>query len=184
MALEVMQTALPEVLLVKPQVFEDARGFFFESFNRRDWLAATGIDCRFVQDNHSRSTRGVLRGLHYQLPPAAQSKLVRVVAGEIYDVAVDLRRSSATFGQWVGHRLSAENRLQMWIPEGFAHGFLVLSETAEFLYKVTDYYAPQQERVIRWDDPALQIAWPGGVAPILSARDAAAPLLQGTDCFA
>lgn len=181
MPIEVMPTTLPEVLLLKPRVFEDARGFFFESFNRRDWLAATGIDCRFVQDNHSRSTRGVLRGLHYQLPPTAQAKLVRVVSGEIFDVAVDVRRGSATFGQWVGHRLSAENRLQMWIPEGFAHGFLVLSDVAEFLYKVTEYYAPLQERSIRWDDPDLGIAWPAG-APLLSPKDAGAPLLRDAEC--
>jgi dTDP-4-dehydrorhamnose 3,5-epimerase len=183
MAFEIIKTDLPEVLLLKPCVFEDARGFFFEPFNKRDWVNATGIDCDFVQDNHSSSTRGVLRGLHYQLPPAAQAKLVRVVVGEIYDIAVDIRRSSSTYGKWVGHRLSAENKLQMWLPEGFAHGFMVLSETAEFLYKVTDYYAPQQERTIRWDDPELKIEWPDGIVPTLSAKDADAPSLHNTELF-
>ena len=131
MPIEVIATELPEVLLIKPRAFEDARGFFFESYNKREWLAATGVDCEFVQDNHSRSRKGVLRGLHYQLPPAAQGKLMRVLVGEIFDVAVDIRRSSPTFGKWVGRRLSAENKLQMWIPQGFAHGFLVLSDVAE-----------------------------------------------------
>jgi dTDP-4-dehydrorhamnose 3,5-epimerase len=174
MAIEVIQTDLPEVLLIKPRVFEDDRGFFFESFNKRDWLDATGIDCDFVQDNHSRSTKGVLRGLHYQLPPAAQGKLVRALVGEIFDVAVDIRRDSPNFGRWVGHCLSADNKLQMWIPEGFAHGFLVLSDFAELLYKATAYYAPEFERAIRWDDESLNICWPIRSAPVVSVKDAEA----------
>lgn len=174
MPFSVIETELPDVLVLEPRVFEDNRGFFYESFNRRDWLAATGIDCDFLQDNHSRSQRGVLRGLHYQLPPAAQGKLVRVVAGEIYDVAVDIRKSSPTFGRWVGRTLSAGNRLQMWIPQGFAHGFLVLSEVAEVLYKATDYYAPAQEQAILWNDADLAIAWPLTQPPELSGKDAAA----------
>lgn len=177
MAIEIIHTDLPEVLLVKPRVFEDERGFFFESFNKRDWLAATGVDCDFVQDNHSRSTKGVLRGLHYQLPPAAQGKLVRVLVGEIFDVAVDIRRDSPNFGKWMGQRLSAENKLQMWIPEGFAHGFLVLSEVAEVLYKTTKYYSPEHERAIHCDDPQLSIQWPRTDCTILSEKDAAAPRL-------
>ena len=160
MSLDVTQTELPEVLLIKPRVFEDARGFFFESYNKREWLAATGVDCEFVQDNHSRSSKGVLRGLHYQLPPAAQGKLIRVLIGEIFDVAVDLRRTSSTFGKWVGHVLSAENKLQMWVPEGFAHGFLVLSDVAEIHYKATNYYAPEFDRTILWNDPEIGIEWP------------------------
>ncbi len=172
--------ALPEVLLIEPKVFGDARGFFFESFNQRAFNEATGLDVHFVQDNHSRSVRHVLRGLHYQLPPYAQGKLVRAVQGEVFDVAVDLRPDSPTSGQWAGAVLSAENKRQMWIPPGFAHGFLVLSEAAEFLYKTTDYYAPEYERSIRWDDPDLAIDWPlGGVAPLLSGKDAAAPFWTG-----
>ena len=166
-------TAIPDVLVVEPKVFGDARGFFFESFNERQFEAAVGRPARFVQDNHSLSARGVLRGLHYQLPKS-QGKLVRVVRGEVFDVAVDLRRGSPTFGRWVGELLSAENKRQLWIPEGFAHGFLVVSEQAEFLYKTTDYWYPQHERCIRWDDPALAIAWPlGGAAPLVSPKDAA-----------
>ena len=172
--------ALPEVLLIEPKVFGDARGFFFESFNQRTFNEATGLDVHFVQDNHSRSVRHVLRGLHYQLPPYAQGKLVRAVQGEVFDVAVDLRSDSPTCGQWAGAVLSAENKRQMWIPPGFAHGFLVLSEAAEFLYKTTDYYAPEYERSIRWDDPDLAIDWPlGGAAPLLSGKDAMAPLWTG-----
>ena len=172
--------ALPEVLLIEPKVFGDARGFFFESFNQRAFNEATGLDVHFVQDNHSRSVRHVLRGLHYQLPPYAQGKLVRAVQGEVFDVAVDLRPDSPTCGQWAGAVLSAENKRQMWIPPGFAHGFLVLSEAAEFLYKTTDYYAPEYERSIRWDDPELAIDWPlGGAAPLLSGKDAAAPFWTG-----
>jgi dTDP-4-dehydrorhamnose 3,5-epimerase len=165
-------TALPGVFVIEPTVFGDTRGFFFESFNERRLEAALGRPLRFVQDNHSRSARGVLRGLHYQLPQP-QGKLVRVVSGEVFDVAVDLRRGSPTCGRWLGELLSAENKRQLWIPEGFAHGFLVLSAEAEFLYKTTDYYAPEHERCIRWDDPALGIAWPStGGPPQVSAKDA------------
>jgi dTDP-4-dehydrorhamnose 3,5-epimerase len=171
--MEVRLTSLAGVLLVEPKVFGDARGFFYESFNRRELEAAAGRPLDFVQDNHSRSRRGVLRGLHYQVP-RPQGKLVRVVRGEVFDVAVDLRRGSPTFGRWVGERLSEENRRQLWIPEGLAHGFLVLSDEAEFLYKVTDYWSPEHERTIRWDDPTLAVAWPSaGVAPQVSAKDAA-----------
>jgi dTDP-4-dehydrorhamnose 3,5-epimerase len=166
-------TAIPDVVVVEPEVFGDARGFFFESFNRRELEAALGRSLDFVQDNHSKSARGVLRGLHYQLP-LPQGKLVRVVRGEVFDVAVDLRRGSPTFGRWVGERLSAEDKRQLWIPEGFAHGFVVLSDDAEFLYKTTDYYHPEHEHCVRWDDPQLGIAWPlGGAAPRISAKDAA-----------
>ncbi|MFS2124019.1 dTDP-4-dehydrorhamnose 3,5-epimerase [Pseudomonas sp. Pseusp97] len=168
--------AIPDVILLEPRVFGDERGFFFESFNHRQFEEAVGRSIKFVQDNHSKSAKGVLRGLHYQLSHA-QGKLVRVTAGEVFDVAVDLRRSSPTFGKWVGERLSAENKLQMWVPEGFAHGFVVLSESAEFLYKTTDFYAPEHERCIAWNDPALGIQWPLEQAPLLSAKDAAAPYL-------
>lgn len=174
MPIEVIQTEIADILVIKPQIYEDERGYFYESFNRRDWLAATGIDCEFVQDNHSFSRQGVLRGLHYQLPPAAQGKLVRVLVGEIFDVAVDLRKDSLTFGRWVGRILSADNRLQMWLPQGFAHGFLVLSDTAEVLYKATDYYAPACEQSILWNDADLAITWPLTALPELSAKDAAA----------
>lgn len=162
--------AIPDVLILEPRVFDDERGFFFESFNQEAFKTATGVTRGFVQDNHSRSAKGVLRGLHYQVAQP-QGKLVRVCAGEIFDVAVDVRRASPTFGQWVGAVLSAENKRQMWIPEGFAHGFLTLSDFADVLYKVTDYYAPQHERCIRWDDPVLAIAWPGGIKPLLSPKD-------------
>jgi len=167
-------TPLRDALILEPRVFGDARGFFMESWNRRTF-AALDLDTDFVQDNHSRSARGVLRGLHYQVKQP-QGKLVRVVAGAVYDVAVDLRRSSPSFGQWFGAELSAENRRMFWVPPGFAHGFLVLSESADFLYKTTDYYAPEHERTIRWDDPDLAIDWPlaGIGAPILAAKDAAA----------
>lgn len=168
--MQVVTTALPDVLILEPKVFGDERGFFFESFNARRFAEATGLHPEFVQDNHSRSAKGVLRGLHYQVQQA-QGKLVRVTAGEVFDVAVDLRRSSPTFGQWVGVHLSAENKRQLWVPEGFAHGFVVLSEFAEFLYKTTDYYAPEHERSIRWDDPTLAIDWPLTEAPQLSAKD-------------
>jgi dTDP-4-dehydrorhamnose 3,5-epimerase len=154
-----------------------------ESFNQKVWEDVTGLKTNFVQDNHSRSTQGVLRGLHYQIKHP-QGKLVRLVQGEVFDVAVDLRRSSPTFGQWAGAVLSAENKRQFWVPEGFAHGFLVLSESADFLYKATDYYAPEHERCIRWDDPTLAIEWPVGVTPVLSGKDASAPLFPETDCFA
>lgn len=175
--------AIPEVVLIEPAVFGDARGFFFESYNRDAFRAATGLDVDFVQDNHSRSERGVLRGLHYQLPPAAQGKLVRVVAGEAYDVAVDIRRSSPTFGRWVGARLSADNRHQLWIPPGFAHAFLTLSESCDFLYKTTGFYARAHERCIRWDDPDIGVDWPGADVPVLSDKDRAAPALKEADIF-
>jgi dTDP-4-dehydrorhamnose 3,5-epimerase len=182
--MNVIQTAIPEVLVFEPKVFGDERGFFMESFNERGFREATGRDERFVQDNHSRSARGVLRGLHYQLPPHAQGKLVRVVHGAVFDVAVDMRRSSATFGRWVGVELSEGNRRQLWIPPGFAHGFLVLSDSADFLYKTTDYYAPETEGAVRWDDPTLAIEWPdAGVAPQLSTKDQAAPLLAQARTF-
>ncbi len=170
--MQVVTTALPDVLILEPKVFGDERCFFFESFNSRQFAEATGLHREFVQDNHSRSAKGVLRGLHYQVQQA-QGKLVRVTAGEVFDVAVDLRRSSPTFGRWVGVHLSAENKRQLWVPEGFAHGFVVLSEFAEFLYKTTDYYAPEHERCIRWDDPTLAIDWPLTEAPQLSAKDQA-----------
>ena len=169
--MKITPTAIPEVLLIEPRVFGDARGFFFESFNQKSFAEATGVNLPFVQDNHSKSVKGVLRGLHYQLEPHAQGKLVRVTQGEVFDVAVDLRKDAKTFGQWVGVTLSAENKQQLWIPPGFAHGFLVLSDTAEFLYKTTDYYAPQAERSLRWDDPTLAIAWPLEGEPILADKD-------------
>lgn len=170
--MKITPTAIPEVLLIEPKVFGDARGFFFESFNLRVFQQATGLAPSFVQDNHSRSAKNVLRGLHYQIKQP-QGKLVRVVAGAVFDVAVDIRRGSPTFGQWVGDILSAENRKQLWIPPGFAHGFLVLSDSAECLYKTTDYWAPEHERCIRWDDPQLAIEWPLQGQPALSAKDAA-----------
>jgi dTDP-4-dehydrorhamnose 3,5-epimerase len=175
-------TAIPDVLVFEPKVFGDARGFFFESFNARDFEQLTGLDLQFVQDNHSKSGRGVLRGLHYQIQHP-QGKLVRVVQGEVFDVAVDLRRSSPTFGRWVGQTLSAENHKQMWIPPGFAHGFVVLSETAEFLYKTTDYWFPEHERSLLWDDPELGIDWPIDFTPQLAAKDAAAKRLSAADLF-
>jgi dTDP-4-dehydrorhamnose 3,5-epimerase len=169
--MQVIKTAIPDVLVLEPKVFGDARGFFFESFNQQAFEDAIGKQVNFLQDNHSLSARHVLRGLHYQLQQA-QGKLVRVISGEVFDVAVDIRRRSPTFGQWAGEHLSAENKRQMWIPEGFAHGFLVLSDTAEFLYKTTDFYAPAHERCIRWDDPAIGIQWPDiGSAPLLSQKD-------------
>ena len=165
-------TGIPGLFVFEPRVFGDARGFFFESYNREAFRAATGLDIDFVQDNHSKSSKGVLRGLHYQLPPKAQGKLVRVVQGEVFDVAVDIRRSSPTFGRWVGEVLSAENKKQLWIPPGFAHGFVTLSETAEFLYKTTDTYSPEHERCIRWDDAHLAIDWRLEAPPLVSAKDA------------
>jgi len=170
--MNVRSTVIPDVLLVEPKVFGDARGFFFESYNAKQLDAAVGRKLEFVQDNHSMSAKGVLRGLHYQLPHP-QGKLVRVVRGEVFDVAVDLRRDSPTFGRWAGETLSDQNRRQLWVPEGFAHGFVVLSETAEFLYKTTDYWYPEHERCIRWDDPALKIDWPLSAPPLVSAKDAA-----------
>jgi len=169
--MEVIPTRIPDVLILEPRVHGDARGFFLESFNAQTFHGVTGMDVTFVQDNHSRSSRGVLRGLHYQIRHP-QGKLVRVSHGSVFDVAVDLRRSSPTFGQWVGAELSGENFRQMWIPAGFAHGFLVLSETADFLYKTTDYYAPEHERSLLWNDPQLGVDWPlGGIAPNLAAKD-------------
>lgn len=176
-------TAIPEVLVLEPRVFGDARGFFFESFNARDFARATGLNVDFVQDNHSKSAKGVLRGLHYQIQHA-QGKLVRVVEGEVFDVAVDLRRSSPTFGRWVGERLSADNHRQLWVPPGFAHGFVVLSESAQFLYKTTDYWSPEHERSLLWNDPAIGIDWPIDAQPLLAAKDAAAPRLRDADVFA
>ncbi len=174
-------TRIPDVLLIEPKVFGDDRGFFFESFNRRTFHEATGLDVDFVQDNHSKSARNVLRGLHYQLAQP-QGKLVRVTQGEVFDVAVDIRKGSPTYGQWVGEILSAENKKQLWIPAGLAHGFVVLSATAEFLYKTTDYYAPQYERCIAWNDPDLAIAWPIEGQPLLSAKDAAGIAFRQAEC--
>ena len=166
-------TKIPDVFVIEPRVFGDERGFFFESFNEKAFNAATGNSLPFVQDNHSRSVKGVLRGLHYQLPPKAQGKLVRVVQGEVFDVAVDIRKDSPTYGQWVAEVLSADNKKQLWIPPGFAHGFLTLSDTAEFLYKTTDYWSPEHERAIKWDDASLNIPWPlHGLLPTLAAKDA------------
>jgi dTDP-4-dehydrorhamnose 3,5-epimerase len=170
--MKILPSALPEVLRIEPQVHTDERGFFYESFNRRAFLQATGLDLDFVQDNHSRSVRGVLRGLHYQLPPHAQGKLVRVVRGTVFDVAVDIRRASPTFGRWVGEELSEDNHRQLWIPPGFAHGFLVLSDVADVLYKTTDYHAPDLERCIAWNDAAICVGWPlNGRNPLLSEKD-------------
>ena len=176
--------AIPDVVLIEPKVFGDERGFFMESFNQRAFNEATGTDHQFVQDNHSRSSRGVLRGLHYQIQQP-QGKLVRVTSGAVFDVAVDLRKSSATFGQWVGAELSAENHHQLWVPPGFAHGFLVLSSSADFLYKTTDYYAPEHERSVAWNDPDIGIKWPDvGTAPTLSGKDDSATSLALAEAFA
>jgi dTDP-4-dehydrorhamnose 3,5-epimerase len=179
--MRVEPTELPGVLAIEPKVFDDARGFFFESWNRRAFLAA-GIDAQFVQDNHSRSLRGVLRGLHYQIEHA-QGKLVRVIAGEVFDVAVDLRRESPTFGRHVAMHLSAGNRRMLYIPPGFAHGFIVVSDVAEFLYKTTDYWYPEHERTLLWNDPALEIRWPEGIVPTLAAKDAAGAPLAVADTY-
>lgn len=181
--MRVTPTALDAVLLLEPTVFGDTRGFFLESYNEHHFNEAIGREVRFVQDNHSRSTKGVLRGLHYQLPPNDQAKLVRVVAGTIFDVAVDIRRSSPTFGKWVGVVLSAENQRQLWIPEGFAHGFLTLSESADVLYKTSSYYWPAGEAAVLWNDPALAIEWPSSCEPLLSQKDKFAPLLQDASLF-
>lgn len=183
MGITVSPTALPEVLVLQPQVFGDERGFFLESFNQRDFRAATGFEVQFVQDNHSRSVKGVVRGLHYQIQHS-QGKLVRVCQGEVFDVAVDLRRSSPNFGKWVGVVLSAENKLQLWIPPGFAHGFMVTSETAEFLYKTTDYWYPEYERSLLWNDPAVGVTWPACGEPKLAAKDAAGRPLFDAETFA
>ena len=179
----VTPTAIPDVLMLQPKVFGDTRGFFFESFNEQDFAQATGLNVTFVQDNHSRSAKGVLRGLHYQLQQP-QGKLVRVVRGAVFDVAVDIRRSSPTFGQWVGCELSEDNHRQLWIPPGFAHGFVVLSDSADFLYKTTDYYAPAHERCIAWNDPDIGIDWPTGLEPQLSAKDMAGVPFQSAEVFA
>ncbi len=181
--MKVTTTSLPGVLLLEPKVFGDSRGFFFESFNQRAFETATGLQVAFVQDNHSKSARGVLRGLHYQIEQA-QGKLVRVSSGEVFDVAVDLRRASPTFGQWFGCILSAEKHQQLWVPPGFGHGFVVLSESAEFLYKTTDYYAPAHEKCIAWNDPTIGIDWPSmAMPPQLSAKDAAGMLLEQAEVY-
>ena len=179
----VTPTALPEVLILEPKVFGDDRGVFFESFNQQDFQKVTGLDVSFVQDNHSKSTHGVLRGLHYQIQHP-QGKLVRVTQGTVFDVAVDLRRSSPNFGKWAGVELSADNKRQLWVPPGFAHGFVVTSETAEFLYKTTDYWFPEHERSLLWNDQSVGIDWPIDFAPKLAAKDAAAKTLEHADCFA
>lgn len=178
--MKVIPTAIPEVLILEPKVFGDERGFFYESYNQRVFREATGLDVHFVQDNHSRSAQGVLRGLHYQIRQP-QGKLVRCTLGEVYDVAVDLRKNSPSLGQWVGEILSADNKRMLWIPEGFAHGFLVLSEVAEFLYKTTDYYSAEHERSILWSDPELGIAWPLLGEPVLSAKDQVAPRMRDAE---
>ena len=178
----VTSTAIPEVLILEPRVFGDDRGFFYESFNARDFLASTGLDVEFVQDNHSKSSRGVLRGLHYQVQHP-QGKLVRVTQGAVFDVTVDLRRSSSTFGQWVGVELSADNKRQLWVPPGFAHGFVVTSDTAEFLYKTTDYYYPEHERSLLWCDPTVGVEWPLEGEPKLAAKDAAGLVLAEAGTF-
>lgn len=180
--MQVIATRLPDVLLLEPKVFGDARGFFMESWNRHTF-ADQGLDLDFVQDNHSRSARGVLRGLHYQLNQP-QGKLVRVTSGAVFDVAVDLRRSSPHFGKWTGHELSADNQRMLWVPPGFAHGFLVLSESADFMYKTTAYYAPQWDRGIRWDDPEIGVQWPLELTPTLSAKDQVLPLLRDAESYA
>lgn len=178
----VTPTAIPDVLILEPKVFGDARGFFYESFNARDFSQVTGLDVSFVQDNHSKSVKGVLRGLHYQIQNP-QGKLVRVVQGEVFDVVVDLRKTAATFGQWDGVHLSADNHRQLWVPPGFAHGFVVLSETAEFLYKTTDYWFPEYERSLLWNDPAIGIEWPIDFEPQLAAKDHAGRLLCDAEVF-
>ena len=180
--MNVVPTEIPEVLIIEPKVFEDDRGFFFESFNRRSFAEKTGVEADFVQDNHSRSSQNVLRGLHYQIQQP-QGKLVRVVAGAVFDVAVDIRKSAPTFGKWVGCLLSAENKRLLWVPVGFAHGFLVVSQTAEVLYKTTDYYAPGQERCILWNDPDLAINWDLTAPPVLSAKDQAGQPFKAAELF-
>ena len=182
--MHVVETALREVLILEPRVFEDARGFFFESFNHKNFNQATGLDVKFVQDNHSRSVKDVLRGLHYQIRQP-QGKLVRVVRGQVFDVAVDIRRSSPSFGQWVGVELTEDNYRQLWVPPGFAHGFYVLSDTADFLYKTTDYYLPDLERSLLWNDPTVAVSWPiqADVSPIVSAKDKIAPKLTDAELF-
>lgn len=181
--MKIILTAIPEVIIIEPNVFGDERGFFFESFNQAAFELAVGKSVSFVQDNHSRSVKNILRGLHYQIKQP-QGKLVRVVHGEVFDVAVDIRKSSPTFGKWVGEILSADNKKQMWVPEGFAHGFFVLSETAEFLYKTTDYFAPEFGCSIAWNDPAISIKWPTLDSPTLSSKDKQAKLLSESEHFA
>ena len=181
--MNVIKTEIPDVLIFEPKVFSDERGFFFESFNQKIFEEAVGRKVEFVQDNHSKSRKGVLRGLHYQLEPYAQGKLVRCVVGEVFDVAVDIRKSSPTFGKWVGVNLSAENKRQLWIPEGFAHGFLVLSETAEFVYKTTNYYHPESDRGIRWDDPYIGIKWENEYNVRLSDKDKKNPTMKDVFLF-
>lgn len=181
--MKVTPTAIPDVLIIEPKVFGDARGFFYESFNQKAFNEATGLSLNFVQDNHSRSGKGVLRGLHYQIEQP-QGKLVRVVRGAVFDVAVDIRKASPTFGQWVGIELSEDNHKQLWVPPGFAHGFLVLSDSADFLYKTTDYYAPQHERSLLWNDPSVAVEWPISGNPQLAAKDAAGKRLQQAEVFA
>lgn len=180
--MKILPTAIADVLVIEPKVFGDQRGFFFESFNDRAFQSLTGLTVRFVQDNHSRSVKNVLRGLHYQIRQP-QGKLVRVIRGAVFDVAVDIRRSSPTFGRWVVAVLSAENKKQMWVPPGFAHGFLVTSEAAEFLYKTTDYYVPEHERCIRWDDPDLNIPWPVDGRPLVSGKDENGVSLKDAEVF-
>lgn len=182
MSFKIIPTALPEVLIFEPQVFGDSRGFFYESFNSKEFEQATGLMRNFVQDNHSRSVRNVVRGLHYQIQNS-QGKLVRVIAGDVFDVAVDMRRSSPNFGKWVGVSLSSGNKRQLWVPEGFAHGFVVTSETAEFVYKVTDYWSPEHERSLIWNDPHVGIEWPIEGQPILAAKDVAGKSLAEADLF-
>lgn len=181
--MKVVKTDIDGLLILEPKVFGDARGFFYESFNQQAFNAATGLNIQFVQDNHSRSAKGVLRGLHYQLPPFAQGKLVRCISGAVFDVAVDLRSGSPSFGKWAGVELSQLNKLQFWIPPGFAHGFITLTDTAEFLYKTTSYYAPTHERSIAWNDPDIGILWPDvGVPPQLSGKDENGSLLAEAEC--
>ena len=181
--MKITPTSLPEVLVIEPQVFGDSRGFFYESFNARKFAELTGVQAEFVQDNHSKSGKNILRGLHYQIQQA-QGKLVRVVSGEVFDVAVDIRKSSPNFGKWVGVNLSAENSRQLWVPPGFAHGFVVLSEQAEFLYKTTDYWAPEYERCLAWNDPEIGIDWPISETPLLSAKDQLGKSLSEAEVFA
>lgn len=180
--MKVRETPIPDVLLVQPTVFGDDRGFFYESYNEQKWKEITGLDTRFVQDNHSKSVQGVLRGLHYQMKQP-QGKLVRAIVGEVFDVAVDLRKSSSTFGQWVGEKLSAENKKMLWVPEGCGHGFLVLSKSAEIVYRTTDFYAPQYERSIIWNDPDLNISWPLTGNPQLSEKDANGSLFRNAEYY-
>lgn len=180
--MNVIRTEIQDALIIEPRVFGDERGFFFESFNEKTWREKTGLATRFVQHNHSRSARNVLRGLHYQIRQP-QGKLVRVISGEVYDVAVDIRKSSPTFGKWVGVYLSAENKRQFWVPEGFAHGFVVISESADFLYLTTDFYAPSYERAIAWNDPDIKIDWPLTDPPLLSAKDSQAPLFRDAEVY-